>query len=118
MLTTTENSKLQAFRTVTIGGHALRIRIRRLSPRARAELARDLVIGRVQLKNLTRDQAAHIAGVSLPLVHDAVRGQRSPRLTPDSIASWWRSAPHNERVELVRNFGPADTWDALSAVVS
>jgi hypothetical protein len=102
--------------TTAITGRDLLFRRRRLSPRQRAALASDLITGRVELTKLTRRQASLLVGVCLPLVNASVRGVTPP--SKDAVAAWWRTAPFNERVELVRSFGVADTWDALEPLVS
>ena len=98
----------------TLSGHSLVIGLHRRKPRQRAKLAAGLVRGTVQVTNLTRKQAATIAGVSLPLVHEAVRGVSTPRM----IVAWWEQASPADRVELIRGFGASDTWDALAAVIA
>jgi hypothetical protein len=104
----------------TIDGHDLLILVRRLSPRHRATLARDLVTGQRQISKLTRKQAAAICGVSLPLVDEVVRNLADvkPRVDTPTVSAWWRDAPLDERVDLIRSFGAADTWDALAKVVA
>jgi hypothetical protein len=106
--------------TATIGGHDLVILVRRLSPRQRATLAKDLATGRTQLGKLTRRQAAAICGVSLPLVDEVVRNDAvvKPHVDIPTVSTWWRDAPFAERVNLIRGFGAADTWDALAKVVA
>jgi hypothetical protein len=108
----------EAFPTIT--GHDLLIVVRRLSPRQRATLARDLVTGRRQLGKLTRRQAAALCGVSLPLVDEVVRNNAAakPHVDTPTVSAWWRDAPFDERVDLIRSFGDADTWDALEKVVA
>jgi hypothetical protein len=104
----------------TISGHDLLILVRRLSPRQRATLAKELATGRRQLSKLTRRQAAAICGVSLPLVDEAVRNNTAvkPPVDTPTVSAWWRDAPFTERVDLIRSFGAADTWDALAKVVA
>jgi hypothetical protein len=94
--------------------------VRRLSPRQRATMANDLVTGRRQLSKLTRKQAAAICGVSLPLVDEVVRNSAAfePNVDTPTVSAWWRDAPFTERVNLIRSFGAADTWDALAKVVA
>lgn len=121
MLDRLSSQDVQATPTETVRGHDLLIKLHHLAPRQRARLAKDLVSGNVQLANLTRRQAATIAAVSLPLVNEAVRGELTQprrRINTVAVTAWWREAPLCERVELVRSFGAADTWDALAAVVA
>ena len=83
-------------------------------------LAKDLVTGRRQIGKLTRRQAAAICGVSMPLVDEVVRNSVAvkPHVDTPAVSAWWRDAPFTERVDLIRAFGPADTWDALAKVVA
>ena len=114
------NQSLQEAPFPTITGHDLLIVVRRLPPRQRATLATDLVTGRRQLSKLTRKQAAAICGVSLPLVDEVVRNNAvvKPHIDTPTVSAWWRDAPFTERVDLIRSFGAADTWDALAKVVA
>jgi hypothetical protein len=104
----------------TISGHDLLIRLRRLSPRQRATLARDLATGQRRLSKLTRKQAAWICDVSSQLVDEAIRNNADvkPQVDTPTLSAWWRDAPLSERVDLIRSFGAADTWDALAKVVA
>jgi hypothetical protein len=103
-----------------VSGHDLLIHVRRLSPRQRATLAKDFVTGHRQLGKLTRKQAAAICGVSLPLVNEVVHNNAAekPHVDAPTVSAWWRNAPLTERVDLIRSFGAADTWDALAKVVA
>ena len=104
----------------SISGHCLLIRLRRLSPRQRARLAKDLVTGHVQLSNLTRKQAAAICGVSIALVDETVRNgaDAKPQVDTPTVSAWWRDAFPTERVDLIRSLGVADTWTALEKIIA
>jgi hypothetical protein len=103
-----------------ISGHDLLILVRRLSPRQRATLAKDLVTGRRQLGKPTRKQAAALCSVCPALVDETVRNSAAikPHVDTPAVSAWWRDAPLTERVDLIRSFGAADTWDALAKVVA
>jgi hypothetical protein len=79
--------------------------------------AKKLVNGEKRIRRLTRTQASSICKVSLPLVNQAVNGKPSHRLELQAIVTWWQTASPAERIALIHGFGPAATWDALSAVV-
>jgi len=37
-----------------------------------------------------------------------------PVVNEAAIVAWWQQAPFGDRVALIHDFGPAETWDALS----
>jgi transcriptional regulator with XRE-family HTH domain len=91
--------------------------IRRIEVNAVARLCMSLNVsfdwvywGRVD--NMPRDFMDRIDSVT-----DLLNG-KSHKIDQAIITAWWRNASKNDRIALIRNFGPADTWDALSTVVS
>jgi hypothetical protein len=72
-----------------------------------------LVTGCLRLDTLTRGQAAGICKVSVPLLNGKPR-----KIDQATITAWWLNASKDDRVALIRSFGPGETWDALSVVVS
>ena len=116
MLTKAPATELQD----TIDGRSLAYQLRQKAPGQRAVWAKRLVTGEKRVDRLTRTQASSICKVSLPLVNQAVNGkppQSHARLEPQAIVDWWESASFDQRADLIYNFGPAETWDALAEVI-
>jgi hypothetical protein len=111
MLTKVPTNELQG-----IDGHDLLIGLRRLNPRQRAVLAKDLVTGEKQLSRFTRRQASKICNVCLPLLDEAMNGKK--KLEPRHCVAWWQQASFSDRVDFVRACGVAEVWDAISTAVA
>jgi hypothetical protein len=81
----------------------------KLNARARAQLARDIIAGRVELAGLMTRQAACLCRVCTQYVRD----DRPPHTTSETLAAHFSRSSLDERIELVRTAGVDTIWDQL-----
>jgi hypothetical protein len=80
-------------------------------PRVRAQLAADMVAGRVELVALTLRQAARLCRVGRTSVIEARR--------PASVTLWktWLEASPEQRREFIRSVGTESIWNELTTAL-
>jgi hypothetical protein len=79
----------------------------KLSARVRAQLAVDILDGRVEVVDLTVKQVAKLLRVSVPYINAA----RKP--AAEALTNAWASATPDQRIEFVRRAGPETVFIAI-----
>jgi hypothetical protein len=83
----------------------------KLGKRARAQLAANILNGRVKVGNLTVRQTARLCRVSVPYINDA----QKPPVKSESLAEHFRRSSPDEWRECARAIGPVVIWDQMIA---
>ena len=88
----------------------------KLSAKARARLAAEILDGRAELAKLTVAQVAGLCRVSVSSVGTVRSGKR--RKSPDLrlLAIWGRATPQQRR-EFIQHAGPDNVWTELAAAL-
>jgi hypothetical protein len=80
-----------------------------LTPRAKAQLARDILEGRAEVFAFTAKQAAILCRVSVPLIADT---RKSPS---DRLVEAWNRCSNDQRVEFAQRIGVGVVFDTAIA---
>jgi hypothetical protein len=83
----------------------------RCSKRARAQLAADILAGKVMVSGLTIKQLAALCRVSVPYVTEARNRARRPDYAT-RLARAWQVADSDQRIQFIRRAGPERIFDA------
>ena len=84
----------------------------RLSKRAKARLAVDILDHRVEVRDLTVRQVAHLCRVSVTSINNT---RRTPA---QSLAKAWAAAPPDQRAEFIRRADPDRVFDVIAQVIA
>jgi hypothetical protein len=83
----------------------------RLSKRGRAQLAADIIAGKVMVSDFTIKQLAALCRVSRPYVTAARNRARRPDYAT-RLAHAWQVADFDQRIQFIRRAGPERIFDA------
>jgi hypothetical protein len=89
----------------------------RLSKRARAQLAADILAGKAVITDYTIKQLAVLCRVSVPYVTEARNRARRPDYAT-RLTRAWRVADSDQRIQFIRRADPERVFDALTAAIA
>jgi hypothetical protein len=89
----------------------------RLSKRGRAQLATDILAGKVMATDFTIKQLVVLCRVSRPYIVEARNRTRRPDYAT-RLARAWRIADSDERIQFIRRADPERVFDALTAAIA
>jgi hypothetical protein len=89
----------------------------RLPKKARAQLAADIIAGKVMVSDFTIKQLTVLCRVSGPYVTAARNRARRPDYAT-RLARAWQVADSDQRIQFIRRADPERVFDALTAAIA